>query len=39
LLDDGPLNGARQVVSAEVGVDDAEVAVLGQIGRGLGVTA
>jgi len=33
------LDGAREVVGGEVGVDDAEVAMLGQVDRGLGVTA
>jgi len=39
LLDDRPLDGAGQVVGGEVGVDDAKVALLGQVDRGLSVAA
>lgn len=37
VLHDGPLDGAVEAVSGEVGVDHAEIAVLGQVDRGLGV--
>ena len=34
LLDDGPLDGAGQVVGSKMGVDDAKVALLGQVEGG-----